>query len=101
MSTHFCLVVLSLCLFPGLALDIEVPYAATNAAVQVAPDLLSFSLEADRWPEWISVAPNYNAKNEFTANVLNNLGALSGATPRLRIGGNTEDRAVMSGSVQV
>ncbi|KDR81787.1 hypothetical protein GALMADRAFT_221653 [Galerina marginata CBS 339.88] len=65
-----------------------VAVAAPSAAPTIAPDLVSLSIELDRWTDWSGTT----SRNAFTFNALNNLGQITGAPPRLRIGGDTEDR---------
>lgn len=59
-------------------------------------DLFSFSIEQDRWPDWVG----HTARNEFFYNTLDNLKQLAGAPPRIRVGGKSQDVTYFDLSMQ-
>lgn len=69
------------------SLKITVPEAYRSQANAVAPDLVSFSIEQDGWLEWVGSS----RRNEFFYNSLDNLVQLTGAPPRIRVGGRSQD----------
>ncbi|KAI0355952.1 glycoside hydrolase family 79 protein [Trametes cingulata] len=77
-------------------LTISVPASPPANAQSLSPTLLSFSVEQDRWPEWIGI----DSRNEFTYNALQNYAALTGQPPSIRVGGDSEDRTVWSPAVE-
>jgi hypothetical protein len=83
----------------GLAqsVAVSVPSSAPTSAVAVSQSLVSFSIEQDRWTDWIGT----DSPNTFWLNALNNLKRLSGAPTRIRIGADSEDHTQFSKSVQV
>ena len=85
-------------LFPffkyGLTLNVSIALIATSNAPILSPSLVSFSIEQDRWIDWVG-APS---RNEFFFNTLENLKRLSG---EFRIGANSEDRTIYDSSVRV
>lgn len=70
------------------ALEVSLPLAAPSNAQKLSQNLLGFSIESDRWPEWVGVSK----PNTFWINTLNNLKALTGKPPIIRVGANSEDR---------
>ncbi|KAN0138028.1 glycoside hydrolase family 79 protein [Lactarius tabidus] len=83
-------------LSPALADTVTVPLTAPSSAKALSRTLVSFSLEPDRWVDWIG----QGTRNSFFFNILDNLNGLSGEPPRIRIGGNSEDLTVFDSSVQ-
>lgn len=79
------------------SVDVSIPLTAPSSAPQIAPDLLSFSIEQDRWVEW---AGN-TSKNTFFYNALNNLKQITGASPWVRIGADSEDHTNFDPSLEV
>lgn len=79
------------------SVSITVPATAPAGAVQVAPSLIGFSLEQDRWTDWAGL----NSRNQFLFNVLDNLRGLSGEPPFIRIGANSEDHTNYNPNVKV
>lgn len=91
------LLVLNWTLFsPVLADTVTVPLTAPSSAQALSRSLVSFSLEQDRWVDWIG----QGAENSFFLNTLDNLNGLAGEPPRIRMGGNSVDRTVFDSSVQ-
>ncbi|KAF8309013.1 hypothetical protein DL93DRAFT_2170653 [Clavulina sp. PMI_390] len=60
-------------------------------------NLVSFSIEGDRWPDWAGV----DEPNTFFLNCLSNLAKLTGAQPGVRVGANSEDRTLFNDSVPI
>ncbi|EGR49630.1 glycoside hydrolase family 79 [Trichoderma reesei QM6a] len=56
---------------------------------------VSYSIEFSSFPEF---AGNKSSPNLFSYNLINNLGALSGSKPYIRVGGNTQDYALYNAS---
>ncbi|KAK1234974.1 hypothetical protein PQX77_001808 [Marasmius sp. AFHP31] len=56
-------------------------------AFVVSPSLVSFSIEQDRWTDWVGL----NERNEFLFNTLDNLVQITGEPPHMRIGANSQD----------
>jgi hypothetical protein len=76
---------------------VTIPLAAPATAQVVSRSLFSFSIEQDRWVDWIGQGP----ANPFFFNTLNNLKEIVQEPPRIRIGGNSEDRTTFNPQVQV
>lgn len=51
----------------------------------LSPNLASFSIEMDRWPQWAGEA--VGSPNAYTMQLLANLAVGTGATPSFRVGG--------------
>ena len=80
---------LARCVF---AVNVSIPFAAPADSQPLSPTLVSFSIEQDRWPDWVGV----DARNEYTFNALSNYAQLTGEPPDLRVGANSEDHTVWS-----
>lgn len=65
----------------------------------LAKDLISFSIEMDRWSTWAGEA--VGSPNKFTNQVLTNLGERTGRQPSVRVGANSEDNGQIDLSFQV
>ncbi|KAH9936781.1 uncharacterized protein BXZ73DRAFT_100205 [Epithele typhae] len=78
----------------AVALTVSVPLAAPASASALAPTLVSFSIEQDRWPGWTGTT----ARNAFTSNALANYAALTGRAPTVRVGADSEDRTTFAAS---
>ena len=76
--------------------SITIPSKAPSAAVSVAQDLIAFSIEQDRWTDWIGT----DTPNTFWLNALENLKQLSGLPTRIRIGADSEDHTNFSFDVE-
>ncbi|KAF2842877.1 glycoside hydrolase family 79 protein [Patellaria atrata CBS 101060] len=70
---------------------ISVPGNAEGASVTVLPSFVSYSIEFAFFPDF---AGNLSQPNTFSENLLNNIAALSGSKPNIRVGGNTQDYAL-------
>ncbi|KAF6757178.1 hypothetical protein DFP72DRAFT_248807 [Ephemerocybe angulata] len=85
------IVFLALSLYSVLANGLQITLPAGSAlkskARPVAPDLVSFSIEQDRWEEWVGST----SRNEFFYNALVNLRELAGRPPTIRVGGRSQD----------
>jgi hypothetical protein len=76
---------------------VTIPLTAPASAPPLSRSLVSFSLEQDRWGDWVG----QGAGNPFFLNTLNNLKQLTGEPARIRIGADSEDRTNFNPSVQV
>ncbi|KAI0753139.1 glycoside hydrolase family 79 protein [Daedaleopsis nitida] len=79
------------------AIDVSVPLTPPSGAQTLSRTLLSFSIEQDNWPDWTGIS----SRNEFVHTTLENLGALTGQPPKIRVGANSEDRTVFSPTVDI
>ena len=80
-----------------LSQNTTIPIVVPDDATALSPNLLGFSLEQDRWPDWSGKW----SRNEFTHNALLNYARLTGKPPKIRVGANTEDRTVWSPTTTV
>lgn len=106
MRSQFLIALLSLSLSPSVFrggvvdavnVNVSIPIAPPNTSQSLSPTLISFSIEQDRWPEWVGV----QNRNEFTFNALDNYARLTGEPPKLRVGADSEDRTTWSPDVDV
>ncbi|KAJ3546313.1 hypothetical protein NMY22_g2103 [Coprinellus aureogranulatus] len=74
------------------SLTVTVPAELKSQFRPVAPDLISFSIEQDRWLDWVGSSK----RNEFFYNALDNLKQLAGVPPRIRVGGRSQDVAFLN-----
>ncbi len=65
----------------------------------VNKDLVSFSIEMDRWDNFAGSA--VGSPNEYTNQILNNLAALTGQQPSVRVGANSEDNGYINSSIEL
>lgn len=77
-------------------LEVSISQAAPSAAASISPSFLSFSIEQDRWTDWVGTT----SRNDFFFNTLDNLRQLTGEPPRIRIGANSEDHTDFSANVK-
>ncbi|KAI9450139.1 hypothetical protein BJY52DRAFT_1155314 [Lactarius psammicola] len=84
------------CLSSAQAVTVTIPLTAPPSAQALSRSLVSFSLEQDRWVDWIG----RGTRNPFFFNTLDNLKKLAGEPARIRIGGNSEDHTNFDPSVQ-
>ncbi|TDL29211.1 glycoside hydrolase family 79 protein [Rickenella mellea] len=96
-SPAFLSVVLLACLSAVQAqnVPVSVPLTAPSAAATVKQSLMSFSIEQDRWTDWVGTT----TPNTFFINSLNNLKQRSGVPPAFRIGADSEDRTNFNAKV--
>ncbi|KAG9564011.1 glycoside hydrolase family 79 protein, partial [Aureobasidium melanogenum] len=66
----------------------------SNAGIPL-DSFVSFSFELSSWPDF---AGNLTHPNDFSYNLLNNIGQLQGSMPIARVGGNTQDIAIFDAS---
>ncbi|KAJ7104297.1 glycoside hydrolase family 79 protein [Mycena belliarum] len=92
MLRSFCLILIAP-LVSSVALTI--PLTVSDSAPSVTGNLFSLSIEQDRWLDW---AGNVSRDN-FFFNTLNNLVALTGSDPKIRIGADSEDHTLFSAAV--
>lgn len=79
------------------AFTISIQTTVPSNATALSPSLLSFSIEQDRWTDWVGTT----SRNNFFFNTLDNLKQLTGEPPQIRIGANSEDHTNCDDSVQV
>ncbi|KAF9644536.1 glycoside hydrolase family 79 protein [Thelephora ganbajun] len=75
----------------------NIPTSPPSNSEKLAPTLLSFSLEQDRWPDWAG----RHSQNVYTYNALTNYAQLTGQPPKIRVGANTEDRTLWGPNVDL
>ncbi|KAL0565572.1 hypothetical protein V5O48_016448, partial [Marasmius crinis-equi] len=68
-----------------------------ETAVPVASDLVSFSIEQDRWTDWAGL----DSRNEFFFNTLDNIAQIAGKPPQIRIGADSADKTNFDPEVTV
>ncbi|KAI1209122.1 glycoside hydrolase family 79 protein [Annulohypoxylon truncatum] len=59
---------------------------------------ISYSIELSSFPDF---AGNNSKPNDFSNNLLDNLGALAGVKPYIRVGGNTQDYAIWNSELKI
>jgi len=74
---------------------IQIPTQKPPYAEHLSPQLAGFSIEMDRWPDWAGQA--VGQPNEYTNQLLRNLGERTGAMPYLRVGGQFPDMSLAVG----
>ncbi|KAJ7494595.1 glycoside hydrolase family 79 protein [Mycena galericulata] len=77
------------------AVTVDVPLAAPSDASEVDGNLVSLSIEQDRWLDW----SGNTSRNSFFFNTLDNLVALTGDAPTIRIGADSEDHTNFASDV--
>ncbi|EIN04939.1 glycoside hydrolase family 79 protein [Punctularia strigosozonata HHB-11173 SS5] len=75
--------------------SVVVPTYAPAGAPTVSPGLISYSIEQDRWTDWVGTT----SPNQFFFNVLDNVKQITGHAPWLRVGADSEDHTVFDPSV--
>ncbi|KAN0078231.1 glycoside hydrolase family 79 protein [Tylopilus felleus] len=78
------------------AVTVTIPLSAPRNAPSVAPDLVSLSIEQDRWVDWAGITE----KNQFFYNALDNLVQITNSPPFIRIGAVSEDLTNFSYDVE-
>jgi hypothetical protein len=81
---------------PVSALDVSLSLTTPANSPTLSKSLVSISLEQDRWPEWAGTA----SRNQFFYNTFDNIRAITGSPPDVRIGANSEDHTNFDSSVQ-
>ncbi len=84
-------------LYSVAAINVSLPLSAPSGAQTLSPTLVSFSIEQDRWPDWVGT----DAPNDFTIAALFNYAELTGSPPDIRVGANSEDKTVWSPTVTI
>ena len=79
------------------AVGINIPLSAPTGASRIYGDHVSFSLEQDRWLDWVG----RTSRNEFFFNSLENIRKITGLPPRIRVGANSEDRTHFNPTLDV
>lgn len=79
------------------AVSVPVPVTPPSTTQKLSPNLLSFSIEQDNWPDW----PGNGTRNEFVHTVLCNLGDLTGSPTSIRVGADSEDHTFWSPTVTI
>ncbi|KAJ6494713.1 glycoside hydrolase family 79 protein [Mycena vitilis] len=77
------------------AVTVPIPLSAGDAP-SVDGNLVSLSIEQDRWLDWVG----NTSRNSFFFNTLDNLVALTGSDPTIRIGADSEDHTNFSPNIQ-
>lgn len=95
-ATSFTFALFVLRLVRAQNVSITIPTQSPSSAVSVAQDLVAFSIEQDRWTDWIGTT----TPNTFWLNALENLKQLSGLPTRIRIGADSEDHTNFSFDVE-
>ncbi|KAK2931909.1 hypothetical protein FoTM2_009427 [Fusarium oxysporum f. sp. vasinfectum] len=80
-------------------LTLQLPSHQPPWAQKLSPYLAGFSIEMDRWPDW--AGSEIGKPNEYTNQLLRNLGERTGHLPFLRVGANSQDRATVDLNLQV
>jgi hypothetical protein len=78
---------------------IKIQSQPPSSSSSVSQDHVGFSVEQDRWPDWIR--KNGGSPNTFWLNALDNLKTLSGKPTRIRIGADSEDHTDFNPAVKV
>lgn len=76
--------------------EVSLSLSAPSSAPKLSPNLLSFSIEQDRWTDWSGTT----SRNQFLYNALDNLKTLTGAPPNIRIGADSEDHTNFNPNVK-
>ena len=69
-----------------------------NASATIRESFVSFSIEFSSFPDF---AGNDSHPNNFSYNLLRNLGEFQGSNPIIRVGGNTQDYATLNSSQEL
>ena len=89
--------ILSLLLLASCQDTVIISLTPPEDAVNVSKDLISYSIEGDRWESW--VVNTSDSQTNFFLNTLDNLRQLTGAPPQIRIGANSADNTFFGGNV--
>ncbi|CAG9975201.1 unnamed protein product [Clonostachys byssicola] len=74
-------------------LPLYLPREKPEWAEHLSPNLASFSIEMDTWPDW--AGKKVGEPNEYFNQILRNLGERTGHMPFLRVGAISQDRATI------
>lgn len=78
------------------AIEVTIPLTVPSDAASLAGDLVSLSIEQDRWTDWAGTTE----PNTFFNNVLDNFIQITNTPPFVRIGANSEDHTDFSCDVE-
>ncbi|KAJ7717723.1 glycoside hydrolase family 79 protein [Mycena maculata] len=76
--------------------SVTIPLAPSDDAADVDGNLVSLSIEQDRWLDW----SGNSSRNAFFFNTLDNLVSITGSAPKIRIGADSEDHTLFSSTVE-
>jgi hypothetical protein len=79
------------------AIEVTIPLVAPPDAASVLGNLVSLSIEQDRWVDWAGTTK----PNTFFNNILDNLVQITKTPPFIRIGADSEDHTDFSYDIQV
>ncbi|KAH9941692.1 glycoside hydrolase family 79 protein [Epithele typhae] len=79
------------------AVNVSVPLSLPGNSQPLSPTLVSFSIEQDRWPEWVGI----DTRNDFTHDALLRLASFTGVPPKIRVGADSEDHTFWSPTMAV
>ncbi|KAG2360200.1 glycoside hydrolase family 79 protein [Suillus spraguei] len=91
-STHFIALVAPIV----SAIEVTIPLTAPSDAASLMGDLVSLSIEQDRWTDWAGTTE----PNTFFNNVLDNFIQITNTPPFVRIGADSEDHTDFSCDVE-
>ena len=66
---------------PATVSRLQMSFVRPSCAMPLPANLLGFSIEPDRFPDW---AGNISHRNDYTYTVLSNLKEKTGVAPRIR-----------------
>ncbi|KAG0708092.1 glycoside hydrolase family 79 protein [Suillus ampliporus] len=78
------------------SIDVTIPLVAPSGAASVMGNLVSLSIEQDRWVDWAGTTE----PNTFFNNVLDNLVQITNTPPFVRIGADSEDHTDFSYDIE-
>ncbi|KAG1718364.1 glycoside hydrolase family 79 protein [Suillus paluster] len=78
------------------AIELTIPLVAPSGAASVKGNLVSLSIEQDRWVDWAGTTE----PNTFFNNVLDNLVQITNTPPFVRIGADSEDHTDFSYDIE-
>lgn len=79
------------------AIEVTIPLTAPSGAAPLKGNLVSLSIEQDRWTSWAGTTE----PNTFFNNVLDNFVQITKTSPFVRIGADSEDHTDFSYDVEV
>lgn len=79
------------------AVDVIIPLNTPANAPLLSKSLVSISIEQDRWTDWAGI----KSRKQFFYNTFDNLRALAGSPPHVRVGANSEDRTNFDPAIKV
>lgn len=79
------------------AVNVSISLESPSGSVTMLSSLVSFSIEQDRWADWVGTTE----ENTFFYNALDNLRQFTGEPPWIRIGADSEDHTNFDAETQV